>query len=124
MEPHEGIEIGIRVSARVRAERDRPVQVLAREVTRGLDAIADPGRADEGILGYSVETADDGGLTLKVRVLPATGNSLEDTTYSTLTAIRHGLDPITNYLRREDGLLSFALDDAPELTDDFPRAGF
>jgi len=124
METHEGIEIGIRVSGTVRAERERPARVLAREVARGLDAVTNPLREDEGILGYSVETADDGVLTMRVRVMPGTGNSLEDTTYATLTAIRRGLDRVTNYLRSDDGLLSFALDDAPELTDAFPRAGF
>jgi len=120
----EGVEIGIRVNATVKAPEGEEVEVLEREVTRGVDLVANPDRGDDGIIGFSVECADRAGVTLRVRVRPSRGHTLEDALYATMVAMRGGLNRVTNYLRKDEGLLSFGLDDAPELCAGYPRKGF
>jgi len=93
-------------------------------VSRGVDLVANPDRDDEGILAHSIEAVGRNCVTMKVRVRPASGHSLEDTLYATMVAMRKGLNRVTNYLRDDEGLLSFGLDDAPELCPNYPRKGF
>jgi hypothetical protein len=96
--------IRMEIQATIRAESD-PVIMLP-QVERGLDRVTAPDREDDGIQSFDLEGITS---TLVVARLVVAANDPNAAEGLMLASVKRGLDPITNYLREDDGLMSFAL---------------
>lgn len=85
---------------------DQPGLILS-QVRRGLGRVQNAERDDDGILTFDVEALDSTSARARLTVA---ASDLAGAVDVALAATKSGLDAITNYLREDDGLKSFALD--------------
>lgn len=97
-------DVHMTIHARVREEAGRGVMLP--QVERGLDRVANPDREDDGILSFDLSGVHGTRVDARLTVAAPGADAAEDLA---LDAAKRGLDRVTNYLREDDGLLSFSL---------------
>ena len=99
-------QLRIRIQTTLRCQTQEPAEVLRQAITRGIETVTSPDREDAGLLRWRFESVRN---TLADIVVEVQENSAANAEDIALSAVQRALNGVTNYLRTDDGLLSFSL---------------